>query len=189
MTQSISTPNKSPVFYGPPEFDETCTICLTDIKIKDVFRLCCGHKFHEACFRSWENYRPVCPICRRPTQKYRTAYFLRCRVRSPLNQSILRTIPYFCFAAVLFHLLNQNEVEYKKIIKTYKIAWENKSITPLNSLSSLEKIRCLTLYPILFLHVFQFNNYHIEEREITRDDYERYPLRRCIIRIVPNITP
>jgi hypothetical protein len=57
-------------FYNikSPDSDDTCVICLTEIKNGDkIGEIACGHKnFHEKCITSWlkkaETYS--CPVCR-----------------------------------------------------------------------------------------------------------------------------
>ena len=49
---------------------ENCTICLEPLS-GDIRTLACGHKFHTACMRQWENrnHHCTCPNCREHVQQ------------------------------------------------------------------------------------------------------------------------
>ena len=52
----------------PSYSQETCSICLTDFKVKDkLLVLVCEHAFHERCIERWLRQAKECPNCKRDT--------------------------------------------------------------------------------------------------------------------------
>jgi hypothetical protein len=48
--------------YRATSKDDTCPICLNDIKIG--LSTPCGHHFHDKCIVEWLQYKKNCPLCR-----------------------------------------------------------------------------------------------------------------------------
>ncbi|WRX17067.1 zinc finger protein [Theobroma cacao] len=46
--------------------DDTCTICLSDYKAKEIIRTIpdCDHYFHADCIDKWLRLNASCPVCR-----------------------------------------------------------------------------------------------------------------------------
>lgn len=46
------------------EDDTSCAICIMQLNEQKVLRLNCGHLFHSACVRDWNQANSICPVCR-----------------------------------------------------------------------------------------------------------------------------
>lgn len=47
-----------------------CSICFDEILKIDEKNLDCGHKFHKNCIDNWTKINPICPYCRKYTNKH-----------------------------------------------------------------------------------------------------------------------
>jgi hypothetical protein len=46
---------------------ELCIICSEDLNINEIQYLQCFHKFHILCISKWIKIKPMCPVCKFPT--------------------------------------------------------------------------------------------------------------------------
>ncbi|KAL5552311.1 hypothetical protein UlMin_002487 [Ulmus minor] len=55
----------------PKANDNTCSICLSEYKAKEVLRTIpdCGHYFHDVCIVKWLRLNAMCPLCRNLPQR------------------------------------------------------------------------------------------------------------------------
>lgn len=54
------------LYGGAGSHDDSCVICLVDIKDQGALALACTHPFHTACMAQWltKAHSPRCPVCR-----------------------------------------------------------------------------------------------------------------------------
>jgi E3 ubiquitin-protein ligase AIP2 len=46
------------------KIEELCSICLENMREKEMAVTPCGHAFHKRCLRTWMNMNNMCPLDR-----------------------------------------------------------------------------------------------------------------------------
>lgn len=60
-----------------------CSICLSIIKNRDLFKSKCNHRFHNVCIDNWLSINKTCPLCRCNIKKIsKTRYFIEFMILS-----------------------------------------------------------------------------------------------------------
>jgi len=65
QTKNLSyTATDTPAIQEEPKDEETCAICLSNMKISEYKTTYCNHLFHPDCLNTWLEHHITCPICR-----------------------------------------------------------------------------------------------------------------------------
>jgi hypothetical protein len=44
--------------------EDSCPICMMELREEKILKLRCEHRFHSSCIRDWNETNSSCPVCR-----------------------------------------------------------------------------------------------------------------------------